>query len=146
VGYAQSDPNRDFRLGRAGWTHSPPNTTAQYDYQNYTEVESDIADWTPAGTGQKRLVSVRTWGEHPYAWPLGTMPGPQEERNEAHWYIYWMQSMPGRGNSIPYGQNRMTNWWRFTGDWDGSIRSRLGLYRPAALATGARAEDIRRAP
>jgi hypothetical protein len=123
-----SGPNAPFR--RCGWTHVPPNTTVEYDYQtNYNEVLSDIADWTPNGIGQKTLVSAHTWGDHPYPWPLGTAPSLQEERNEAHWYIYWMQSMPGRGNAIPYGLKRMTNWWRFTGDWDGSIRNGLGLYR-----------------
>ena len=137
VGYAQSDPNRDFRQGRCGWTHTPPNTSAEYDYRtNYNEVASDIADWTPEGVGQKTLVSAHTWGDHPYAWPLGTGPSLQEDRNEAHWYIYWMQSMPGRGNSIPFGADRMTNWWRFTGDWDGSIRGGLGLHERAAPACG----------
>jgi hypothetical protein len=107
----------------------PPNTTVQYDYQNnYNPVESDIADWTPEGVGRRTLVSAHTWGDHAYAWPLSTMPTLHEERNEAHWYIYWMQSMPGRRNTIPYGTNRMTNWWRFTGDWEGSVRAGLGLY------------------
>jgi hypothetical protein len=123
-----SDPDALFR--RCGSTHIPPNTTVDYDYHtNYNEVLSDIADWTPQGIGQKTLVSAHTWGDHPYPWPLGTAPTVQEERNEAHWYIYWMQSMPGRGNGIPYGLKRMTNWWRFTGDWDGSIRGGLGLYK-----------------
>jgi hypothetical protein len=135
VGYAQSDPNRDFRMGRSGWTHMPPNTTIDYDNRtNYNLVASDIADWTPEGIGQKALVSAHTWGDHIYPWPLGTMPALQEDRNEAHWYIYWMQSMPGRGNTIPFGRNRMTNWWSFTGDWDGSVRNRLGLYEPAPSA------------
>jgi Concanavalin A-like lectin/glucanases superfamily/Bacterial Ig-like domain (group 2) len=123
-------PTPGLSFSRAGWTHVPPNTTVQYDYQNnYNPVESDIADWTPEGIGRKTLVSAHTWGDHAYPWPLGTMPSLQEERNEAHWYIYWMQSMPGPGNTIPYGTAyRMTNWWRFTGDWDGSIRAGLGLY------------------
>jgi hypothetical protein len=56
------------------------------------------------------------------------MPSSQEDRNEAHWYIYWMQSMPGWGNTVPYGRNVMTNWWRFTGNWDGSIKAGSGLY------------------
>jgi hypothetical protein len=128
IGPPQIDPALGFR--RCGWTHIPPNTSVEYDYHtNYDEVLSDIADWTPEGIGQKTLVSARTWGDHPYAWPPGMAPISQEGRNEAHWYIYWMQSMPGRGNTIPYGLKRMTNWWRFTGDWDGSIRNGLGLYR-----------------
>jgi hypothetical protein len=87
------------------------------------------ADWTPEGIGQKTLVSAHTWGDHAYPWPAGIAPQFQEDLNEAHWYIYWMQSMPGRENKIPYGLKRMTNWWRFTGDWEGSIRAGLGLYR-----------------
>jgi hypothetical protein len=123
-------PTPGLSFSRAGWTHMPPNAAEQYDYQNnYNPVESDIGDWTPEGIGQRTLVSAHTWGDHAYPWPLGTMPVPQEERNEAHWYIYWMQSMPGRKNTIPYGSgHRMTNWWRFTGDWEGSIRGGLGLY------------------
>ena len=123
-------PTPGVSFSRAGWTHVPPNTTTQYDYRsNYTPAESDIADWTPDGIGQRTLVSAHTWGDHAYPWPLGTMPTLQEERNEAHWYIYWMQSMPGRRNTIPYGTvYRMTNWWRFTGDWEGSIRAGLSLY------------------
>jgi hypothetical protein len=138
VGPPQIDPALGFK--RCGWTHVPPNTSVEYDYfTNYDEVLSDIADWTPAGIGQKTLVSAHTWGDHAYAWPLGTAPTEQEARNEAHWYIYWMQSMPGRDDTIPYGRNRMTNWWSFTGDWDGSVRRGLGLYEPApsACATGS---------
>jgi hypothetical protein len=138
VGPPQIDPALGFK--RCGWTHVPPNTSVEYDYRaNYDEVLSDIADWTPTGIGQKTLVSAHTWGDHPYPWPLGMASSFQEDRNEAQWYIYWMQSMPGRGNTIPYGTNRTTNWWAFTGDWDGSIRRGLGLYEPApsACATGS---------
>jgi hypothetical protein len=132
-------PTPGLAFRRCGWTHVPPNTTVQYDYfANYNEALSDIADWTPEGIGQKTLVSDHTWGDHPYAWPLGTAPSRQEERNEAHWYIYWMQSMPGRDNSIPYGADRMTNWWSFTGDWDGSVRRGLGLHERATPACGAK--------
>jgi hypothetical protein len=50
-----------------------------------------------------------------------------------------MQSMPGRGNTIPYGVDGMENWWRFTGDWDGSIKAGAGLYvsslKPMSLRT-----------
>jgi hypothetical protein len=117
------------QLGRCGWTHKPPNTTVDYDYRtNYNPVPSDIADWSPEGIGRRKVVTAYTWGNHAYAWPLGTMPSSQEDRNEAHWYIYWMQSMPGWGNTVPYGRNVMTNWWRFTGNWDGSIKAGSGLY------------------
>lgn len=124
----QDESNR-FITGRCGWTHMPPNTTQDYDYQNTTLVESDIEDWTPEGTGQRKPVNALTWGDILYPWP-DAQPIPQ--KTESQWYIYWMQSMPGRGNQIPYAQNRMTNWWHFTADWDASIRAGLGLYEPAS--------------
>jgi hypothetical protein len=119
------------QLGRCGWTEIPPNTTSNYDYHdNYDLVPSDIADWSPEGIGVRTPVNATTWGEHAYPWPLGTTYDDQWIRNEAHWYIYWMQSMPGRGNTVPYGADGMENWWRFTGDWDGSIRAGAGLAVP----------------
>jgi hypothetical protein len=128
------------QLGRCGWTEVPPNTTVNYDYHdNYNPVPSDIADWSPEGIGVKTPVSASTWGEHVYSWPLGTWLPSAWDRNEAHWYIYWMQSMPGRGNSIPLGVDGMENWWRFTGDWDGSIKAGVGLVvgslKPMSLRT-----------
>ncbi len=39
--------------------------------------------------------------------------------------------MPGRGDTIPYNSNRMTNWWYFTGDWDAANKAGIGLYEPA---------------
>ena len=120
-----------FMTGRAGWTHMPPNTTTDYDYENPTVVQSDIADWKPGG-GQTSPVSANTWGSVPYAWPMSRAPGESAvwQRVESQWYMYWMQSMPGRGNAIPFGSGTMTNWWWFTGDWD------------AAIAAGQRLSDL----
>lgn len=117
-----------FSTGRAGWTHMPPNTTEHYDYVNPTEEPSDIADWRPGG-GRLSNVSMATWGNVPYKWPAPLAPGETEisQRIESQWYIYWMQSMPGRGNKIPHRTGTMTNWWRFTGDWDGAIRDATKL-------------------
>ena len=130
-------------LGRVGSTHKPPNTTVDYDYhENYAPVASDIADWTPAGVGRREVVTADTWGQHPFAWPSGTAPTDAFGRNESHWYIYWMQSMPGWGNTIPYGQNVMTNWWRYTGDWDGSMRGRQGLYASCGRSITAEAAAV----
>ncbi len=111
-------------LGRAGDTHHPPNTEADYDYLNTALVESDIEDWKPFG-GTTKLVNVDTWGNLNYNWP-----GAPEfsQRIEAQWYIYWMQNMPGHNNNIPYDPFYMTNWWEFTADWDSSINNNLGLY------------------
>lgn len=129
--FVGQNQNGNFITGRCGWTHMPPNTTADYDYANMTTVNSDIEDWTPDGIGQSRPVNASTWGTIPYAWPDNAAPA---QLTESKWYVYWMQNMPGRGNTIPYGQNRMTNWWAFTADWDASINAQLGLYESAACS------------
>lgn len=126
------DASFQWTQGRCGDTHHPPNALSDYDYVNFTPVASDIEDWTPGGTGRRTLVSAATWGELPYAWPDGP---PPEQRIESQWYVYWMQSMPGHGNGIPFGADVLTDWWRFTGDWDGSILGGLGLHgAPPAFA------------
>jgi len=114
-------------LGRAGDTHHPPNTTADYDYLNTTLVQSDIEDWKPSG-GIQKSVNVDTWGNLVYAWP-GIADFSQ--RIESQWYIYWMQNMPGLRNGIPHGTYTMTNWWQFTSDWDVCVAQNTGLYGDA---------------
>jgi hypothetical protein len=114
-------------LGRSGDTHHPPNTTVDYDYLNPAVVQSDIEDWRPDGLGARTGVSIATWENLSYAWPTTSITLLQ--KTESQWYIYWMQSMPGFHNTIPYGSSTMTNWWQFTDDWDASIRGGVGLHR-----------------
>lgn len=113
-------------LGRCGWSHCPPNTLADYDVASETEVESDIEDWTPDGSGHKKRINCRAWLDKTYAWPDGK--SRFDEWEGTYWFIYWMQSHPGRGNRIRYGDRWMTNWWALVGDWDGSIQSGFGLH------------------
>lgn len=129
------NPDGSFAPGRAGNCHFPPNAAAGYDYENPRLVESDCEDWTPAGTGMHQQVNAATWGSLPYAWPQAQLGVPQ--RTESHYYLYWMQNMPGRGNRIAHGEAGLTNWWVFTGDWDSAICSRLGLSGPRAAGAGA---------
>ncbi len=128
--------NGVWRTGRAGWTHMPPNTTVDYDYHNATQVSSDIEDWQPEQNGGTRLIGSTRWRDLVYNWPSGSVPtidGPEDfsqgsrQRAESQWYIYWMQNMPGRNSGIPFFTGQMTNWWRFTGDWDAAIQERMGL-------------------
>lgn len=132
-------------VGRAGWTHMPPNTTVDYDVENSTLVQSDIEDWRPAGGGQTKLVNVDTWADIDFEWPQ--VPEFPQKR-ETHWYTYWMQSFPGAGNQIPHGDRWMTNWWAFVGDWDAAMASGLGLHGltpGASSATEGRVIDHSRA-
>ena len=123
------DANFNWLRGRAGDTHHPPNASADYDYLNTNPYPSDIMDWKPDG-GQTAPISADTYGNIPYAF---ASPNPPQA-TESKWYIFWMQSMPGRVNQIPFGANRMTNWWHFTADWDAAITVGLGLYEPSACA------------
>ena len=110
---------------RCGWTHCPANTSKDYDYLNPAVVESDIADWRPDGGGRKILVSDRTWGEIPYAWPGGVVP---EQKTETQWYIFWRQNIPGENSGLNVDGQALTNWWDFVGDWDGCALRNVGLH------------------
>lgn len=45
--------------------------------------------------------------------------------------------MPGRGNAIAHGTGTVTNWWAFTGDWDGSVNAGMGLHTGGSGAARA---------
>ena len=121
------DANGVFVPGHCGATHWPLNARTDYDYNNAVDhVQSDCEDWTPAGTGAKKDASLATWADIPYAWPdTGTV----SQKNEAQWYVYWMQNLPGAGNTIPYNATTLENWWTFVGDWDAAIAAGKRLYR-----------------
>lgn len=125
--FVGQDDDGNFITGRAGWTHMPPNTTKHYDYTDtMTLVESDIEDWTPDNSGEKKLVNVDTYAKLKYHWRGGNTEEIQQFI-ESQWYIYWMQNMPGYKNGIQYEDAEMTNWWIFTADWDKAISTELGL-------------------
>ncbi len=123
--FVGQDENGGFVTGRCGWTHMPPNTTVDYDYENLAPVASDIADWRPEG-GATALVDADTWGDLEYAWPESQTWVPQ--RTESQWYIYWMQALPGHGNAITYLGEPLTNWWLFTAHWDEAAAADFGLW------------------
>ena len=120
-------------MGRSGGCHHPPNADHDYDYFNPSTALSDCEDWRPDGAGAKKAVNNATWESIPYPFPpadrlrvAGSYLG-----DDAHYYVYWNQNFPGFGNTIPMvGGGRMTNWWRFMGDYDNAIRENLGLYGP----------------
>ena len=120
-----------FITGRCGWTHMPPNTTTDYDYLNSALVASDIEDWNPSHTGSTTMVNVNTWGNKVYTWPQGVTDFPQ--RVETQWYLYWMQSIPGYGNTLLSGTDHLTNWWDFLCAWDASIGAGKRLHQAAVV-------------
>ena len=118
-----------WQRGRCGDVHHPPNALNDYDYGNFTPHDSDIMDWRPDGGGQVRPFGAQTLLDAQYQLP-NNFPG--QSPLESFWHIFWRQSLPGRGGDIPYGTNRLTNWWQFVGDWDAAARAGLGLYEPAS--------------
>jgi hypothetical protein len=107
-----------FVPGRCGATHWPLNASADYDYLNSTNVvQSDCEDWKPA--------TLSTWGDIAYAWPAGTI----SQKAESQWYIYWMQNIPGAGNTIPYNTTTIENWWELVYNWDASLQGGKKLYQ-----------------
>lgn len=120
-----------WQRGRAGDTHHPPNAITDYDYQNFEPFDSDIMDWKPDG-GQTKPFSAATFGNVPYKFPNSYLQDFFGSVTEPNWYIFWRQSLPGYNNTIPFGTNRMTNWWQFIGDWDAANRAGLGLYESSS--------------
>jgi hypothetical protein len=90
--------------GRCGWSHYPPNAERDYDWANHDYVWTDIEDWTPEGTGQRQHLNCNRWNCDSLAW-----------------FIYWMQNLPGANNELSYQGQRLTNWWRFIGDFDEAL-------------------------
>ena len=79
-----------------------------------------------------RPSSAATFGNVLYKFPNNYLQDFFGSVTEPNWYIFWRQSLPGHGNTIPFGTNRMTNWWQFIGDWDAANRAGLGLFEPAS--------------
>jgi hypothetical protein len=121
-----------WATGRCGDTHHPVNALSDYDYLDFTNtVTSDIEDWKPQG-GTQLSMNASHWDAIPYAWPNGAVPS---QKTECHWYTYWRQAFPGRGNTIQDAAGQyMTNWWRFVGDWDGAVTGNVGLHAPTPAA------------
>jgi hypothetical protein len=56
-------------------------------------------------------------------------PGPGRQKAESQWYIYWMQTLPGAGNTIPHNATTMENWWELLYHWDESLLGGKKLYQ-----------------
>ena len=139
---------KSFALGRytlGGFTHTPPNTTKQYDYWNVTDTKSsNIMGWSPNG-GSFSNVNANTWGNITYPYEkLITMTSPTTfstgEVNyvnnlEYKWHIFWWQSIPGFNNNITSisgsGSTAKTitvsNWWDIFYNWDDAIKLKKKL-------------------
>ena len=95
---------------RCGWAHYPPNGEHDYDWANPKSVWTDIEDWTPDGTGEKKQIDCTRWNG-----------------DSLTWFIYWMQNLPGANNGLTYRGRPLINWWAFIGDFDSLMAAGLGL-------------------
>jgi len=108
--FVGSDKTHKIINPGAGWSHFPPNAEKDYDWANNRFVESDIEDWKPDGSGRKIRINSERWGN-----------------SSLQWFVYWMQNHPGYGNNLSYNGRKLTNWWRFIGDFDGAMKNKIKL-------------------
>lgn len=94
-----------------GWTHYPPNGEKDYDWYNEKQILSDCEDWKPDGTGQKKLISCRTWSGTNCVYDEGLS-----------FKIWWMQNIPGKNNNLMHNGKKLKNWWDFIGDFDRAMQ------------------------
>ena len=95
---------------RCGWAHYPPNAERDYDWANPRYVWTDIEDWTPEGSGEKKRINCARWNS-----------------DSLTWFVYWMQNLPGADNGLAYRGRPLINWWTFIGDFDRAMAAGLGL-------------------
>jgi hypothetical protein len=109
--FVGSDKSHKIITPHCGWTHYPPNGEKDYDWGNKRVVQSDIEDWKPDGSGQKQPINCDKW-----------------DSNSLHWFIYWMQNLPGADNGLTYEGKALRNWWIFIGDFDTAMKEKMKLW------------------
>jgi hypothetical protein len=108
--FVGSDGTHKIIRPGCGWSHYPPNAQGDYDWANKRFVETDIEDWRPDGTGRRQRMNCERW-----------------QGDSLRWFVYWMQNIPGAENGLTYQGRPLTNWWRFIGDFDNSVKQRVRL-------------------
>ncbi len=98
-------------VNHCGWTHSPPNTKNEYDWNNETDVLSDCEDWKPDGAGVAKTVDCHTW-----------YGGTCLDNGGIEFKKWWMQNIPGQNNGLVYNGKNVKNWWDFLGDFDKALQ------------------------
>ncbi|GEM_PF-4305561 len=99
-----------------GWTHSPPNTENQYDWNNEANASSDCEDWKPDGNGKVKVVSCHTWYGEKCA-----------DNGGVEFKVWWMKSIPGLNNGLEHQGKKLKNWWAFYGDFDSALKTGKSL-------------------
>lgn len=96
-----------------GNTHSPPNTTNEYDYTSKQYRLNNCESWHPDD-------SLTTYSfENCDQWGC----------TDLGFYKWFMQSVPGKDNEILYQGKAMRNWWEAMHDFDQFIDDGRTLFR-----------------
>jgi hypothetical protein len=109
--FVGSDKTHKIVRPGCGWSHYPPNAVGDYDWGNKRVVESDIEDWKPDGSGEKKPINCDKW-----------------DSNSLHWFVYWTQNIPGAASGLTYEGKPLRNWWIFIGDFDTAMKQGMKLW------------------
>lgn len=114
--------NRQPAVNRCGNVHSPPNTKADYDWLNISLAASDCEDWKPDELGQVKIINCRTWSKSE-----DCITSREYGDGNLAYKVWWMQSIPGKGNNLTYKGCQLRNWWDFIGDFDNANKAGRNL-------------------
>jgi hypothetical protein len=110
--------------GRCGSIHNPPNARFEYDWANPTANPTDCLAWTPDSLGPTTDMSCSTWG---------CSDNGDENNPQRNWIVFWMQNLPGAGNSITFHGRPMRDWWDVHFDFDTVMGTCKTLVMPCAV-------------
>jgi hypothetical protein len=108
--------------GRCGSVHNPPNARFEYDRFNPASNLSDCLAWTPDGLGALSTISCANWG---------CADNGDADNPARNYQVWWMQNLPGIGNTVSYGGRRLRDWWDVYYDFDGVMAGSPSLLAPA---------------
>lgn len=95
-----------------GNTHSPPNTTEEYDYDSTQYRENNCETWHPDDSLTTYVTANCTqWG-----------------CTDVGFYKWFMQNLPGYNNGIVHDGRQMRNWWEAMYDFNGFIDGGRSLF------------------
>ena len=117
-----------------GYTHTPVNTTKEYDYNNTSTVSSDITTWKPSRgigipTNNLSWLNITYTFSNQMIAPNSFATGNDDwnKDSQTKWFIYWWQSLPGYNNNIEDNSKKITNWWDIFYNWDDAIKNKTKL-------------------
>lgn len=120
--FVGSDSSRKSINPGCGWTHYPPNGISDYDWRNSNPVASDCEDWNPQRSGEKIAISCNNWKNQ-------NTQTCQDDGGLA-FKIWWMRHLPQAKTDLHFANRKLSNWWRWITDFDGSLTAGGALLTP----------------